>query len=234
MFGQAGINWNTSEISQFQIDGEWANADAGALTSIQFGMSLTENDYRTAAFNSGQIAAGWYGGNQDVYPNSIFERVDTSFIATEFSGGGSNVSPDFYYDWDFEQGVAAFEQAFNGGARLTAPGAPNTFDHSVGEETTAVYLQANIESEFNGLPVVLTAGLRYEDTDVKSSSLEIITEELVWFSPTEWAVNRSPDRQATNERGGYKLWLPSFDASVDVTDEMIARFSYSKSVTRPA
>ena len=75
LFGQAGLNINEAEVTQFQMDGEWANADDSGLTSIQFGVSLTENDYRTRAFNSGQIAAGWYGGNQDVFDNSIFTRV---------------------------------------------------------------------------------------------------------------------------------------------------------------
>ena len=235
LFGQAGRNINEAEVTQFQVDGEWENADDGGLTSIQFGVSMTENDYRTRAFNSGQIAAGWYGGNQSVYDNSIFTRVSTDNIATEFSGGGSNNSPDFYYDWDFESGIAAFEQAFNGGSRLTADvtGTP-TFDHAINEETTSIYLQANAESDFNGFPVTMVAGIRYEDTDIEASSLQIETEEIVWFSPTEWAVNRASGATPSNEKGDYSLWLPNLDISVDVSDEMIARFSYSKSVTRPS
>ncbi|MGB5331593.1 MAG: TonB-dependent receptor [Woeseiaceae bacterium] len=235
LFGQAGLNINESEVTQFQIDGEWANADDGGLTSIQFGLAMTENDYRTRAFNSGQIAAGWYGGNQDVFDNSIFTRVSTDNIATEFSGGGSSNSPDFYYDWDFERGVAAFEQVYNGGSRLEATTAsPVIFDHKINEETTSVYLQANAESDFNGFPVTMVAGIRYEDTDIKASSLQIETEEIVWFSPTEWAVNRASGATPSNEQGDYSLWLPNLDISVDVRDDMIARFSYSKSVTRPS
>ncbi|MGB5345652.1 MAG: TonB-dependent receptor [Woeseia sp.] len=236
LFGQAGRNINTSDVMQIQVDGEWQNSSVSdGLTSIQFGVAQLETDYRTQAFNSGQIAAGWYGGNQNVYPNSIFERVGTSGIATEFSGGGSNISPDFYYDWDFEQGIAAFEQAFNGGQRLTADTSSTPiFDHSIREETTSVYLQANMESEFNGLPVTMVAGIRYEDTDIRASSLQIETTEIVWFSPTEWAVNRASGATPSDERGNYSLWLPSIDFSVDVRDDMIARASYSKSVTRPS
>lgn len=235
LFGQAGANLNVAEVSQFQIDGEWANADDGGLTSIQFGVAMTENDYRTRSFNSGQIAAGWYGGNQNVYDNSIFERVDTSGIATEFAGGGSNISPDFYYDWNFEQGIGAFEQAFNGGNRLQADfSSTPIFDHAINEETTSVYLQFNADSDFNGFPVTMVGGIRYEDTDIKANSLQIETEEIVWFSPTEWAVNRASDPTFSNQSGDYSLWLPNLDISVDVRDDMIARFSYSKSVTRPS
>ena len=235
LFGQAGLNAQDSEIEQYQLDGEWANADDGALSSIQFGGSYLETDYRTRQFNSGQIAAGWYGGNQDVFDNSIFTEESTLGIADDFSGAGGNNSPDFYYDWNFEQGVAAFEQAYNGGARLEATSAsPVIFDHKIHEETTAAYLQANIDTEFNGLPVQIVGGIRYEDTNITANSLQIETEEIVWFSPTEWAVNRATEATPSDEDGDYALWLPNLDVSVDVTDDMIARISYSKSVTRPS
>ena len=234
LFGQAGANLNESEVTQFQMDGEWANADDGGISSIQFGAAMTEVDYRTREFNSGQIAAGWYGGNQDLYDNSIFQRESTSDIGNEFSGGGSNIQPDFYYDWDFEPGIAAFEQAFNGGNRLQADFASTpVFDHAINEETTALYLQANVESEFNGYPVTMVGGIRYEDTDVTASSLQLETTAIIWVNSTEWAVQRAPGATFSDVKGDYSLWLPNLDISLDVRDDMIARFSYSKSVTRP-
>lgn len=235
LFGQAGAKLNESDVSQFQLDGEWMNADDGGISSIQFGAAMTEVDYRTRSFNTGQIAAGWYGGNQDLYDNSIFTQVSTANIASEFSGGGSNNRPDFYYDWDYEAGVAAFEQAFNGGNRLQADfSSTPVLDHAINEETTSFYLQANVESEFNGFPVTMVGGIRYEDTDVTANSLQLETTAIVWVNSTEWAVERAPDAAFSNVKGDYSLWLPNLDISVDVTDEMIARFSYSKSVTRPS
>ncbi len=131
--------------------------------------------------------------------------------------------------------MAAFEQVYNGGARLEATSAsPVIFDHKIHEETTAAYLQFNADTEFNGLPVQIVGGIRYEDTNITANSLQIETEEIVWFSPTEWAVNRATEATPSDEDGDYALWLPNLDVSVDVTDEMIARISYSKSVTRPS
>ena len=245
LFAQAGSYFNESDVTQFQLDGEWHNSDNDGLTSIQFGAALTDVGYRTRSFNSGQIQAGWYGGNQALYDNSIFQRVPTDSIGTEFSGGGSNINPDFYYDWDFNAGVAAFEQNFcpatgSPGAcdlsdqLITDFGGTPILDHIVDEETTSVYLQFNAQSDFNGLPVRIVSGIRYEDTDVTANSLQIETEEIVWVNSTEWSVNRASSQSVSNEVGDYSLWLPNLDIGVDVRDDMIARFSYSKSVTRPS
>jgi len=235
LFGQAGRDVQTSDVTQFQLDGEWFNADDSGLTSIQFGLSNTEVEYHSRQFNTGQIAAGWYGGNNDLFDNSIFERQGTDFIASEFSGGGGNNDPDFYYDWDFQAGVAAFEQNFNNGERLFADTSSTpTTDHRIKEDTTSVYLQFNVDSDFNGLPVTIVGGIRYEDTDITANSLVLETEEIIWVNSTEWSVNRANDPSVSDESGDYDLWLPNLDVSMDVRDDMIARISYSKSVTRPS
>ena len=233
LFAQAASDVNESDITQIQLDGEWINASGDeGLTSIQFGVSNTDIDYRVRNFNSGQIGAGWYGGNQDVYDDSIFTRVDTTGIMSEFSGYNTNA--EFYYDWDFEQGITAFENAFNGGQRLEADtsGTP-LFDHAINEETIAAYAQFNVYSEFNGFPVSLVGGIRYESTDVTANSLQVEVEEVVWINPGEWSVNRAADQTISDVTGDYDIWLPNLDLSVDVRDDMIARFSYSKSITRP-
>lgn len=234
LFAQAASDANESDIAQIQLHGEWANAsDESGLTSIQFGVSSTDTDYRVRSFNSGQIGAGWYGGNQDVYDDSIFTRVSTENLVSEFSGYDTNAA--FYYDWDFEAAITAFENEFNGGQRLEADtsGTP-LFDHAINEETTAAYLQFNVENDFNGLPIVLVGGVRYEETDITANSLQVEVEEVVWINPDEWSVNRAADQSVSDVTADYSVWLPNLDISVDVRDDMIARFSYSKSITRPS
>jgi len=241
-FGQAGANDNENDIQQFQLHGEWTNDDDVGLTSIQFGASHIENDYRVRDFNTGQIQAGWFTGSVDLWDDSIFTRRDSSDIASDFSGGGTNLDPGFYYDFDLDAAIATFEANFcpgdpgtcTDGTSLSAPyGGVPIGDHSVNEETTSVYLQFNAAGDFHGLPITLVGGIRYEDTDVTASSLQLVTEEIVWLSSTEWSVNRAPDATFSDEPGDYEMYLPNLDISVDITDEMIARLSYSKSITRP-
>ncbi len=247
LFAQAGSPVNESDIQQLQLDGEWLNSDvSGGITSIQFGVSMLDTEYRSRDFNTGQIAGGWFGGNQDLYDDSIFTRIDSSDIADDFSGGGANSDPGFYYTYDFYAGLAAFEENFcPGGPAMGSPGSCTNglistpwdstpiSDHTIKEETVSVYLQFNAEGDFNGYPITMVGGIRYEDTDVTANSLELVTEAVVWTSPTEWSVIRSASQEFTDVGGDYSLWLPNLDVSVDVTDDIITRFSYSKSVTRP-
>ncbi len=244
LFAQAGSPINESDIQQLQLSGEWLNAEDSGISSIQFGASYLETEYRSRDFNTGQVQGGWFGGNQGLYDDSLFRRIDASDVADDFSGGGVNSDPGFYYTFDFDATLRAFEENF-----CPATGSPGSCtndqfistpwdstpisDHTINEETVAAYLQFNAEGDFNGLPITLVGGIRYEDTDVTANSLELITEAIVWTSPTEWSVIRSPEAEFTDVGGDYSLWLPNLDVSVDINDEMITRFSYSKSVTRP-
>ncbi len=244
LFAQAGSPINESDIQQLQLAGEWFNDDDYGVTSIQFGVSYIETEYHSRDFNTGQVQGGWFGGNQGLYDDSIFTRIDSGDIADDFSGGGANSDPGFYYTFDFDAGLRTFEENF-----CPATGSPGSCtndqfistpwdstpisDHTIEEETTSAYLQFNASGEFNGLPITMVGGIRYEETDVTASSLELVTEAVVWSSPTEWSVIRTPDPEFTDGDGDYELWLPNLDVSVDITDEIIGRFSYSRSVTRP-
>jgi len=239
LFGEAFKNINESDISQFQLSGEWANGSSDeGLTSIQFGVSGTDIDYRTLQYDSGQIAGGWYGGNQDVYDDEIFTRVDASGILSEFSGFNGGGGTGFYHDWDLAAGVKNFEDAYLGGERLEAtPDDVKTFEHLINEETTAAYLQFNVEGDFNDMPITIVGGIRYEDTNITSNSDVIEVEEVVWVSAgttSEWSVNKASESTVSDVKGDYNTWLPNLDISMDVRDDMIARVSYSKSITRPS
>ena len=232
LFAQAGANENESEITQFQFNGLWDSEGATGLTTIAFGISHTDMTYETRQFNSGQIAAGWYGGNQDVYPNEIFTRQNQRSLLKEFDG---NIDVPYYWDWDFDRGIAAFEDEFNGGNRLTADrSATPVFDHEINEETTAAYIQFLGEGDFNDMAITFRAGLRYEETDVTANSLQIETEEIVWINSTEWGVNRADEQTVTDVTGDYQLWLPNVDFSMEFVPDVIGRASYSQSVTRPS
>ena len=231
LFAQAGANINESEITEIKLDGLWESEELTGITGIQFGVSNSDMTYRSRQFNSGQIAAGWYGGNQDVYDNSIFTRQDQTGLLSEFSG---NIDVPYYHNWDYEAGIHAFEQEFNGGERLTADRSSTpVFDHEINEETTAAYLQILGESDFNDMPMTFRFGLRYEETDIIANSLQIETEEVVWINSTEWGVNRAAEQSISDESGDYQLWLPNVDVSMEFIPDVIARFSYSGSVTRP-
>ncbi|MBT8089192.1 MAG: TonB-dependent receptor, partial [Gammaproteobacteria bacterium] len=233
LFANALSDINKADITQIQLAGDWANASSDdGLTSIQFGVASTDIDYRVRRWDDGQVAAGWYGGNQDVFDDSIFTRVDSSGILSEFSGFNTNAP--FYHDVDIEAALTAIEQEYNGGERIEVDYSTTPLeDHAINEETVSAYLQFNVEGEFNDLPITLVGGIRYEDTDITANSLVQETTAITWINADEWSEIKAAEQSFSDVAGDYSLWLPNLDISFDVRDDMIARFSYSKSITRP-
>jgi TonB-dependent receptor len=234
-FARASDELSESDVSQFQLSGVWENSDAdSALVSIGFGLASTDYTFRTRTYNTGVIPLGFYGGNQALFPDELFERESLSSTLDEFSGGAGNIDPDFYYSYDFEGVVAIAEENLT--PRTIGIERNDDFlrqDHEVQEETVAAYLQFNAESTFRDMPVRINGGLRYEQTDVTAGSLQNEPEALVWLTFTEWSTEIAGDRTISTATADYDEWLPNVDFAIDVRDDVIARLSYSKSITRP-
>ncbi len=241
LFGEANLDKNKSEVTQFQLSGTFdTNADSG-ITSINFGVAQTEIANRWRSFSTGQIAAGWYGGNQDLFPDDIFEEHNLNGLTDSFSGGGSNVP--VYHSWDFERGVSIAETEWakttgkrtNFGTGEMRPDLDDNpiKDHKVTEETTSAYAEVNTAGDIGDMRIKATAGLRYESTDIEANSFQQDPEAIVWINQTEWSLNLAEDSTYTSVGGDYDVFLPSLDIGLDVTDDVVTRLSYSKSITRP-
>ena len=243
LFGEANLAKNKSEVTQFQLGGTFdTNADAG-ITSINFGAAQTDIENRWRSFSTGQIAAGWYGGNQDLFPDDIFEEHKLNGLTPSFSGGGSNVP--VYHSWDFAKGVAIAESEWNIPGGSTRPWGWGTgymrpdldgnpvSDHTVTEETTSAYAEVNTAGEVADMAIKATVGMRYESTDVEANSFQRDPEEIVWINQTEWSLNLAEESSYTSVDGDYDVFLPSLDISLDLTDDVVTRLSYSDSITRP-
>lgn len=245
LFGQAGLDRNLSEITQFQFKGTWSTGQTTGITDIDFGYANTETRNRWRSYNTNQLAAGWYGGNQDLWPEDMFSTESLLGLTPSFSGGNSNIP--IYHTWDFERGIAIAEAEWNipgGSARPWAfaqgvvmrpdlTGDP-VFDHTVTEKINSLYLQFTSAGELAAMPLTVTAGVRYEQTNIIANSFQQDPAEMVWRNPTEWGINLASESRYTHEKGDYGAWLPGLDASLNISDDLIARFSYSQSITRPA
>ena len=101
------------------------------------------------------------------------------------------------------------------------------------EETTSVYLQSALYFELADMPVDINLGLRYEKTDVTSDVIQRVEDQIVWSNPTEWQLRYQPGgAQDVSFLGEHDVTLPSIDIKVEVTDDIIARMSMGKTITR--
>jgi len=87
-------------------------------------------------------------------------------------------------------------------------------DYAVVEKTLAGYVQYDLHTDVFGLPLRANAGLRYFSTDLLSAGLA---------SGTPVAITHH-----------YNSFLPAANIALDVSDEMVARFSINRNISRPA
>lgn len=98
---------------------------------------------------------------------------------------------------------------------LTHTYTPNTAESwTVGEKTKALYIEYSADADIGNMILRSNFGVRYVNTEVTS-------EALVNGSPV--AVERS-----------YNNFLPSMNLALEVTDEIVTRLSFGRSMTRPS
>ncbi len=107
----------------------------------------------------------------------------------------------------------------------------NDNENWVNEDILAFYAQFGLESEFLGRPVQVTGGLRWEETEVDSTALQSVPTGILWTADNDFLITFSG---LTNVEGSgkYKHLLPNLDVKVDLTDKLVSRFSYSKTIGR--
>jgi len=106
-------------------------------------------------------------------------------------------------------------------------------DNFVEEELTSAYVQLNWDLEIGGLPANILTGLRYENTDVTSTSSQAIPDDLSWVSDNDFVLAIGNNVVDLSDDYSYSNFLPSIDFSVDLTDDVKARASLSKTIARP-
>ena len=100
------------------------------------------------------------------------------------------------------------------GSKFATPGA----NYTVTEETSAAYLQYDLNTTILGKGVRANAGLRYYSTDLTS----------------EGFLNTGTSLQPVSIKHKYDGVLPALNVAVDVNDGMVARFSANRDISRPA
>ncbi|MEQ3638234.1 MAG: TonB-dependent receptor [Alteromonas sp.] len=226
-----------SDIDQLQFRGNYY-LDEGVITSIDFGITAMESKNRSAYSVAQRDTWGGYGTADD-YPDDIFMQEDLPGRFDDVLGSnGADLEP-FYYSSNIQDLIGAISAiaAANGetispcGTRLCMD--PNyQVDRRVKETQLAAYVQANMEFEIADKPIWISAGLRYEDTDVESTAL------VPQFTTTQWSganeFNAVIDGETfTTLDGGYDHLLPSFDFKMEVQEDWYVRASYSETITRP-
>jgi iron complex outermembrane receptor protein len=222
-----------SEIEQLQLSGKWLPEFDLPLTQVSFGVGRIEQKLGGSS-SLGRIGVeGLVDYIPEIHPDSLFVRHDTSDLLDAFDGGGSDLSPNYYYTFDIEEILARDAAYFN--TPISAyQGDPVTISE-VTEEITSAYINSVWEFDIGEYPVQINAGVRYETTDVVSPSKSKIPLYVEWQSPgvmwTQFEGGEDALQEVLNT-GSYDVVLPMFDFRIDITDDIVGRISWGETIAR--
>ena len=101
------------------------------------------------------------------------------------------------------------------------------------EQVYAAYAQATWHGQLGGMDAGVVAGVRYEHTQERAQSLAVQPTAIVWNADNDFTVTYTDDLHALYGKGSYNNFLPSIDFRLNMTNNLVGRLSYSRTMARP-
>lgn len=214
------------EIQEYKFDGAWKPAGA---VSIYAGLGAQS---RTKTINASEMPFGEqcaYCDSNQVLPTSLFQSTDRNFFGG--SGGGDILRDWLIYDpraliLQVKEYADRDGKAFN--QAVFSPSGSSVVD----EDVLIGYLMAEVQTELANMPLSVNFGVRYEDTQYTSSGASRTVISAKPNGAGQNIIEVSPVVPVSFD-GAYTDILPSLNARLNVTDDLILRFAASRVMTRP-
>lgn len=230
------------EVYEGKIDGEWRAYDS-TLTMVKFGgYAYKRTKVNNLVRTNGNVLCLYCG-----YHTDADDSLLTPFEAGDFlSGEGGNIptvwldyDPEAYFDY-LESATAIALNPIPGAAELIAANngydaqlQPDSFE--VEEKVYGGYVDVYFDGEMGDKPWSANIGVRYVHTKQTSVGTQLALLDLQPIPGDETLYNAvfSDDIVSVSESNTYDDFLPSANFRVEMTDTVVARASYSKTLTRP-
>ena len=253
---------NTDELVQFRGNATWKQDDLTLKAGGQFYQdTFNLRNQSTFTNNFWQAYAGYGGPSRgtagvaplpaNLYQGSVsldnfipgfngslppsvfvFSPVAYQNYLTSLGNPQAQNVPGFNYP-----SVTGFTGAFD---EKVDPGSIQ----QVRERTWSLYLSANFKAEIGNMPFTFNAGVRNETTSLVSTGqgrlpIYFLTSTadktlLTIPNPTPTTPDGYTPVQTATVKNSYSFLLPSVDAKLELTDNLILRFDASRTLTRPA
>ncbi|QBG36440.1 TonB-dependent receptor [Litorilituus sediminis] len=233
------------DVLEAKIDAELM-VEAGPLYKIGFGTMTSDRTLASTRLRTTRPLPWTWGDNSAAIwlPENMFSVYD----ADGFLSGGSGApeqswltfnSEDFF-DYITSADVVAqlddpagVQQLLDDNDGFTMHAVP--WNYEINEKLFALYTDAYLEGEIGNMLWSVTAGLRYVKTDSTSNGFAVPLLDLIPSEGKPGFVNavEGDDYTPVTVKHDYDNWLPSINAKLEVMENLITRFAYSKSITRP-
>lgn len=241
-----------TEIEQLRLNG---NLNLGELaffneSGLDFGIE-SRKDENTSLNGDGGAARLTMGNWGGVDPSNFGSDWPAYFSPRDFANGFDDYSSTtgnskFLHsglDADLEKVLEKMEWMY---AQGTDPSNFNNFPNGkaqwsgiittnrlIEEEVNSAYVQFNGAFELAGMESNFVAGVRYEETDVTSTSTVSEPATLEWQENNDWAtILKNQAATPLTRNGSYDNLLPNLDFDISPIDDLKIRFSYSETIGR--
>jgi TonB-dependent receptor len=234
----------TQKIKEGRLDAGW---DLGGGARIDFGGEYRETNTHSTQQQYQQTLGDW----SNAFPGDVQARaagtVQNFCLVCRFHQYKPNTAGDNRVAFRAEDATAVFNALSNYYLGLPRNPATNLsadgFDHRnlvtgaaddrVKETIWGGYGQVSWKGQFGDHDASLVAGVRYEKTIVHSNSNQTVPLDIRWQSDNDFTTDTSPTTTPLSARGAYDNFLPSMDFQVSIKRNLIGRFSFSKTISRP-
>ena len=208
-------------------------------SNLTVGTNYRDTAMTAETLNTQQELGSWglaYQGDIEQYAPGVLEEYCLSCEFDDLPVGQAETAfrADAVDLWNalvpvYESGQADPSQPLSRFAITETPGF-----NEVEEDIFSVYAQFGMEGEFLNRPARFNAGIRYEETEVTSTTEQAIPAGFIWQSDNDFIVDQTGESEAFAIDTSYDHLLPNVDFSMDVRDDLIFRASYSKTIGRAA
>ncbi len=232
------------EVLEAKLDNSYL-VDFGALVSISFGTHYSDRTLGSTYGETENPLPWTYADNSTRIP--LPADMLWTYDADGFLSGGSGNPTEFWPTLNSDDLFAflATEEAIS---QLDDPDlvrdiftragfgvVDDPTAYEVNEELISLYTDFYFEGEVNQMPWSLVAGVRYVKTDSTSKGNQVALLDLIPSNekPGEVRAITSDDYLPVSVSHSYSDVLPSLNGKLEITEDLVARLAWSKSLTRP-
>lgn len=206
------------EITEAKLDFTY-RSDSDVFTGAKFGAFMQDRTKTAFQDFASQCAFCGYGTPA---PNDVINF--RPFTANNFFPG----LIDTFYTYD---GDAMVDYLASQGFGIDPVRQNNGYE--VDEEVFSLYTDFTFETELGDMPVSLNLGARYSKTNVTVFARQAFLSDIVPTTDRTLFANRFEDPTDINGSSSYGSLLPNVNVKFELEEDMILRFAFYDSLTRP-
>lgn len=251
------VSDNEGQEFASQFDAEYT-FDEGIISSVQAGIRYADREQTTqqSTYNWGLLSEAWSGGGNAWYADNEgvpHEQVSFDNFARggvlNVEGGNNFLFPAMSMVRDYRNLENALSPLADAewsalSSRSDATGDFVGNERNITAETnTAAYIRVNFDGDIAGLEYSANVGLRYVKLDNDTEGYLTFPDNVPDSNDPTDTYNYLPADQADfgnaaayeqTASSSYTNVLPSVNAKLNITDEVLLRFGFSEAIAKPS